>query len=179
MRWGLLLMLELLPGGCTPDYHHIYTTGSFRAIPAEGTRVAVLAEDPTVRHAVQTWLRNHDLIVLDTALLRPEAESCQGCERTAALSQARLLKAEQVLLAYLSRNTDPEQLSVSVQSLSVRNEEDQWNGMARKNISANLSGEELHTNITLLSCHVLATVWRYRPAGYLNDTGKDYCYYHF
>ena len=172
-------MLGFLSSGCTPDFHHIYTNGSFRTIPEEATRVAVWAEDPTVRQAVQRWLRGHGLVVLDTAFLRQETESCQECERKAALSQARQLKAEQVILAYLSRNTDPEQLAVSVQSLSVHNEEDLWNGMARKNLSADLTGESLHASITLLSCHALATVWRYRPAGYLNDPSKDYCYYHF
>jgi len=179
MRWSLLLILGFLSAGCTPDLHHIYTTGSFRAIPEEATRVAVWAEDPTVRQAVQTWLRGHGLIVLDTALPRQETESCQDCERKAALSQARSLKAEQVVLAYLSRNKDPEQLAVSVQSLSVRNEEDLWNGMARKNLPMDVVGEQLHMSITLLSCHALATVWRYRPAGYLSDISKDYCYYHF
>ena len=179
MRWFLFVTLGILSAGCTPDFHHIYTAGSFRVIPEEATRVAVWAEDPTVRQAVQTWLRGHGLIVLDTAFLRQDTESCQDCERKAALSQAKLLKAEQVILASLAWNKDPEQLAVSVQSLSVRNEEDLWNGMARKSVSADLVGEQLQTNITLLSCHALATVWRYRPAGYLNDASKDYCYYRF
>lgn len=179
MRWNLLLILGLLSAGCAPDFHHIYTAGSFKTIPEEGTRVAVWANDPIVHQAVQTWLRSHGLIVLDTALPRQETESCEGCERKAALSQAGLLKAEQVVLAYLSRNKDPEQLAVSVQSLSVPNEVDLWNGMARKNLPVDVVGEQLHMSITLLSCHALATVWRYRPAGYLSDTSKDYCYYHF
>ena len=64
MRWFLFVILGVLSAGCTPDFHHIYTAGSFRAIPEESTRVAVWAEDPTVRQAVQTWLRGHGLIVL-------------------------------------------------------------------------------------------------------------------
>jgi hypothetical protein len=172
-------MLGFLSGGCTPDFHHIYTAGSFRTIPEEATRVAVWAEDPTVRQAVQTWLRGPGLVALDAAFFRQGTESCQECEQQAALSQAGQLTAEQVILAYLSWNKDPEQLVVSVQSLSVPNGEDLWNGMARKNVSADLTGEQLQGSITLLSCHALATVWRYRPAGYLNDPSKDYCYYRF
>jgi hypothetical protein len=179
MSWSLLLILGLLSAGCATDLHHIYTTGSFRAIPGETTSVFVWAEDPTVRQAVQTWLRGQGLIVLNTTSPRQEAESCLGCERKAALSQARSLKAEQVVLAYSSRNKDPEQLAVSVQGLSVHDEEDVWSGTARKDFPADITGELLQADLTLLSCHALATVWRYRPAGYLSDASKDYCYYHF
>ncbi|HJR76184.1 MAG TPA: hypothetical protein VJ805_04395 [Nitrospiraceae bacterium] len=179
MRWSLWLILGLLSSGCAGDFNRIHTAGSFRTVPGEGTSMFVWAEDPTVRKAVQTWLRSHGLIVLDTTLPRNEGEPCPGCERKAALSEARLLKAEQVVIAYTSRNENPEQLSVSVQSLSAQNEEDLWSGTARKNLPADISGELLQTNLTLLSCHALATVWRYRPAGYLSDASKDYCYYHF
>jgi hypothetical protein len=83
------------------------------------------------------------------------------------------------VLAYFTRNKDPEQLTVSVESLSVHNEDNLWNGTARKDFPADVSGELLDTNLELLSCHALATVWRYRPAGYLSDASRDYCYYHF
>ena len=179
MRWILLLIVGVLSSGCAGDFNRIYTAGSFRAIPGEGTSVFVWAEDPAVRAMVQTWLRGHGLIVVDAASAPQERESCQGCERKAALSQAKSLKADQVVLVYSTRNKDPEQLAVSVQSLSVHNEENLWNGTARKDFPADASGELLHRNLELLSCHALATVWRYRPAGYLSDASKDYCYYHF
>ncbi|MDF0675207.1 MAG: hypothetical protein P0120_12845 [Nitrospira sp.] len=178
VRWTLLLIVGLLSSGCVGDLNHIYTAGSFRAIPGEATSVFVWAEDPTVRKAVQTWLRGHKLIILDATSPRQEAESCAGCERTAALSQARSLKAEQVVLAYSSRKKDMEQLTVSVQSLFVQDEEDAWSGMARGDVPADASGELLQANLRLLACHALATVWRYRPAGYLSDASKDYCYFH-
>lgn len=176
--WNLLLIVGLLSSGCVGDINHIYTAGSFRAIPGEGTSVFVWADDPTLRQAVQTWLRGHKLIVLDATSPRQAGESCAGCERKAALSQARSLKAEQVVLAYSSQNKDMEQLTVSVQSLFVQNEDDAWSGMARGDVPADLSGELLQANLRLLACHALATVWRYRPAGYLNDASKDYCYFH-
>jgi hypothetical protein len=179
MRWSLLLVLGLLSSGCAGDFNHIYTAGSFRAIPGEGTSVFVWAEDPAVRTMLQAWFRRHGLIILDAASARGEKKTCQGCERKAALSQARLLKADQVVLAYFTRNKDPEQLTVSVESLSVHNEDNLWNGTARKDFPADVSGELLDTNLELLSCHALATVWRYRPAGYLSDASRDYCYYHF
>lgn len=182
MRWSLgslWLTLGLLWSGCAGDFNRIYTAGSFRAVPEEGVSVFVWAEDPTMRKAVQTWLRRHGLIVLDTASPIEEIEACQGCERETALSQARSLKADQVVFVYSMRNKDLEQVEVSVRSLSVHNEEDLWNGVARKNFPVDISGEQLHAGLTLLSCHALATVWRYRPAGYLKDASKDYCYYHF
>lgn len=179
MRWGLLLTLGLLSPGCTADLHRIYTAASFKAIPEEGTGVLVWAEDPTVRKVVQTWLRNHGLIILEAPLPQQETESCQGCERKAALSQARSLKAEQVVFAHSTRNDNPGQLAVFIQSLSAQNEDDLWNGTARENLPADVSGEQLHSNLTLLSCHALATVWRYRSAGYLGETStsRDYCHF--
>ncbi len=178
VRWNLLLIVGLLSSGCVGDLNHIYTAGSFRAIPGEGTSLFVWAEDPTLRKVVETWLRGHKLIVLGTASPRQEAESCAGCEQQAALSQARSLKAEQVVLAYSSQNKDTEQLTVSIQSLFVQNEQDAWSGLARMDVPAGVSGELLQAKLRLLSCHVLATVWRYRPAGYLSDASKDYCYFH-
>jgi len=178
VRWNLLLIVGLLSSGCVGDLNHIYTGGSFRAIPGEGTSLFVWAEDPALRKAVQTWLQGHKLIVLDTASPRQEVESCDGCERNAALSQARSLKAEQVVLVYSSQNKDTEQLTVTVQSLFVWNEQDAWSGLARMDVPADVSGELLQVNLRLLACHALATVWRYRPAGYLSDASRDYCYFH-
>lgn len=178
VRWNLLLIVGLLSSGCVGDLNHIYTAGSFRVIPGEGTSLFVWAEDPTVRKAVQIWLRGHRLIVLDATSPRQEVESCNGCERNAALFQARSLKAEQVVLAYSSQNKDMEQLTVSIQSLFVQNEQDAWSGLARMDVPADVSGELLQTNLRLLACHALATVWRYRPAGYLGDASRDYCYFH-
>lgn len=178
LRWNLLVIVGLLSSGCAGDLNHIYTAGSFRTIPGEDTRVFVWAEDPTLGKAVQTWLRGHKVIVLDVTSSRQEAESCAGCERMAALSRARSLKAEQVVLAYSSQDKDMEQLTVSVQSLFVQNEADAWSGMARSDVSADISGELLQANLRLLACHALATVWRYRPAGYLSNASTDYCYFH-
>ena len=179
MKWSLVLTLGLLSSGCTTDFPHIYTAGSFRAIPEEETRVLVWADDLTVHNTVQTWLRNHGLTVVDMTLPRQEMDSCQGCERKTVLSQARLLKADQVVFAHLSRSENPDRLEVFIQSLSVTNEEDLWNGTARRNFPADVVGEQLHTSVARLSCHALATVWRYRPAGYLRKTSpsKDYCYF--
>ena len=180
MRWRLLLLaLALLSWGCTEDLRHVYTAGSFRAIPGEGTRVVVRAEDPTVRKVVQEWLRNHGLTVLDMTVPRQETESCQGCERKVVLSQARLLKAEQVVFAHSSRTENPDQLAIFIQSLSAHNEEDLWNGTARESFPADVSGEHLQRDLTVLSCHALATVWRYRAAGYLSgmSISRDYCHF--
>ncbi|NGZ59277.1 MAG: hypothetical protein CV081_02075 [Nitrospira sp. LK265] len=178
LRWNLLLIAGFLSSSCVGDLNHIYTAGSYRTVPGEGTSVFVWAEDPTLRKVVQTWLRGHKVIVLDATSPRQEVESCAGCERMAALSQARSLKAEQVVLAYSSQNKEMEQLTVSVQSLFVQDEQDAWRGMARGDVPADVSGELLQANLRLLACHTLATVWRYRPAGYLSDASKDYCYFH-
>ncbi len=179
MKWNLVLIAGLLSSNCATDYHHIYTAGSFRAIPGEETSVLVWADDPTVHRTVQTWLRNHGLIVVDMTSPRQEMESCQGCERKTVLSQARLLKADQVVFAQLSRSENPDRLEIFIQSLSVKTEEDLWNGTARRNLPVDVVGEQLETNVARLSCHALATVWRYRPAGYLSktSTSKDYCYF--
>jgi hypothetical protein len=179
MRWSLLLTLGLLWSGCTADLRHIYTTGSFKAIPGEGAAVLLWAENPTVQKTVRTWLENRGLTVLDTAPPRQEIESCQGCEQKAVLSQARLLKADQVVFAHFSRNEDSHQLEIFIQSLSVQNEEDLWNGTARENFPADVSGEHLQRDLVALSCHALATVWRYRAAGYLSgiSIARDYCHF--
>ena len=178
MKWSLVLTLGLLSPSCTTDLHQIYTAGSFRAIPGEGTSVLVWADDPTVHNTVQTWLRNQGLTVAEMTLPRQEMESCEGCERKTVLSQARLLKAGQVVFARLSRSENPDRLEIFIQSLSVKTEEDLWNATARENLPADVVGEQLHANIARLSCHALATVWRYRPAGYVGKTSTsiDYCY---
>jgi hypothetical protein len=179
MRRSLLLTLALLSSGCSEGLRHIYTGGSFRTIPGEGTAVLVWVENPTVRKTVQTWLEKHGVIVLDTASPRQEMESCRDCERKEALSQARLLKAEQVVFAHLSREKNPDQLAIFIQSLSAQNEEDLWNGTARQSFPAHVSGEHLQRDLAVLSCHALATVWRYRPAGYLSGMliSRDYCHF--
>jgi hypothetical protein len=177
MGWCLSLMLGILSSGCTTDLNHIYTAGSFRTIPGEGKGILVWAENAAVRETVQMWLRNHGLIILDQARPLQKTESCQDCDSRTVLAHAKSLKAEQVVFARFSREENPDQLAVFIQALSVQNEEDLWNSMARKNFPADITGEQLQANLVVLTCHALATVWRYRPAGYLRNTSRDYCHY--
>ena len=176
--WSLAVIIAALSLSCTTDLHHVYTGGSFRAIPGEGTEIFVWAEDADVRETVQTWLRNHGITILDQALPRQGTESCQDCESQAVLAHAKSLNVEQVVFAHLSRDQNPDQLAVSIWALSVQNEEDLWKGTARESLPADIAGEQLRANLVLLTCHALATVWRYRPAGYLRTASMDYCYYH-
>ncbi|WP_447599458.1 hypothetical protein [Nitrospira sp. Nam80] len=177
-RWSLALIMATFFLGCTTDLHRVYTDGSFRAIPGERTGVFVWAEDAVLRETVQTWLRNQGLAILDRALPGQGAESCQDCQLQAVLAHAKLLKAEQVVFARFSRNHNPDELAVSIRALSVQKEEELWKGTARESFPTDIAGEQLRTNLVLLTCHALATVWRYRPAGYLRTASMDYCYYH-
>lgn len=177
MRRSLILIIATLSISCAKDLHHIYTAGSFRAIPGEGKGILVWAENAAVRETVQMWLRNHGLIILEQARPLQETESCQDCDSRTVLAHAKSLKAEQVVFARFSREENPDQLAVFIQALSVQNEEDLWNSMARKTFPADIAGEQLQANLVVLTCHALATVWRYRPAGYLRNASTDYCHY--
>ena len=176
--WSLALIMATLFLGCTKDFHHVYTDGSFRSIPGEGTAIFVWAEDGAMREIVQTWLQNHGLTVLDQASLLQGTQSCEGCDSQAVLAHAKSLHAEQVVFAQFTQNAD--QLTVSIRALSVENEADLWRGTARERFPADIAGEQFRADLVLLTCHALATVWRYRPAGYLrNAPSIDYCSYHF
>lgn len=173
-----LLTIALLSWGCTTPVQ-IYTTGSFKALPREGTHIVVQGNVPRGRDMAEHWLQDRGLIVLHRPDSADSSVSCKTCnEERTALSKTLFQGAEQLVSVQSSRVKDPDRIVVFVQSLSLQTKDELWNGTAWEQFPEGLSGEEAETKIALLTCHALATVWRYRPAGYPTNTSMDLCHIH-
>jgi hypothetical protein len=173
-----LLTIALLSWGCE-THSQIYTAGSFKALPREGTKIVVQGNVRTGREMAERWLQDRGLIVLHRTDPVDSSVLCKTCnEEQAALAKTLFQGAEQAVTVQSSRLRDPDRIVVFVQSLSVRTQEELWNSTAWEQFPEGLSGEEAEAKIALLTCHALATVWRYRPAGYPTNTSRDLCNIH-
>ena len=172
----VLLTMAVLSWGCA-THVQIYTTGSFKALPREGTKIFVQGNARTGREMAERWLQDRGLIVLHGPDAADSSVLCKTChDEQAALAKTQ--GAEQAVSVQSSRLRDPDRLVVFVQSLSIHTKEEVWNSTAWEQFPEGLPSEEAEAKIALLTCHALATVWRYRPAGYPTNTSRDLCNIH-
>jgi len=178
----LLLAFFAMTIGCRAEIHPV-TTGSFKTLPSRGERVLVEGSELAVVNAVAAWLEDRGLIVIEQNELRQylgndTLRQCgEECIRTAMIDGARALGADELILAQSSRLQVPDRVTVSLQGLAVRTGEDLWNASGQLVISHTaLNEEQITQELTTVACHVLATMWGYRTAGFTTESSVDFCH---
>lgn len=168
--------------GCRTEVHPV-TTGSFKALPSSGERVVVEGSEPMVVNAVATWLKDRGLIVIEEIELRQylgndKLRQCGAdCFRTAMIEGARALGADELISMQSSRLQAPDRLAVSLQGFAVRTGEDLWNASGQLVIPHTaLNEEQITQELATVACHTLATMWGYRPAGFITESSVDFCH---
>jgi hypothetical protein len=172
-----LFLTAILLIGCTQGLHRIYTTASFTTLPPEGARVLVWADDPTVRGTLVAWFERRGLTVVSASMADHLEARCLECRRQAALQEGHSVGVHQVIVAGSSPEDQREELRVSIESLGLQPEAHLWTATASARVSGHLSPEQRERQLVELTCHALATAWRYRPAGYPMHVSLDYCHF--
>jgi hypothetical protein len=171
---ALILVLNLLLlSGCSNSIAPVVTTGSYKSLPSPGTSVLIAADDDAVRATLAQWLRDRDLSVVGT----DAAPSCDHCTIASLLAQAKRLEADQIAIVEMS-SRQSDRRALSVRGLSAKDGAELWSGSAWSRLLSDASAEELQRERVLLSCHVLATVWRFRAGGVALNRAIDPCYFH-
>ena len=182
LMWGWLAIIAMTIG-CRAEIHHPVTTGSLKALPSSGERVVVEGNELAVVNAVATWLEDRGLIVIEQNKLpqylgNDTPRQCGAdCFRKAMIEGARALGAEELISTQSSRLQAPDRLAVSLQGFSVRTGEDLWNASGQLVIPYTALNEEQITHeLATIACHTLATMWGYRPAGFITESSVDFCH---
>jgi hypothetical protein len=174
---ALIIVLNLLLlSGCSNSIAPVITTGSYKSLPSPGTSVLVAADDDAVRAMLAQWLRDRDLSVVGTDET-DAAPSCDHCTTASLLAQAKRLEADQIAVVEIS-SRQSDKRALSVRGLSAKDGAELWSGTAWSRLPSDASAEELQRERVLLSCHVLATVWRFRAGGIALNRSIDPCYFH-
>jgi TusA-related sulfurtransferase len=146
----------------------VYTTGSYTRLPPHGMRIVVAANDPAVANTVRQWLEDRELVVVHADF--------ESASEKSVLNHGAQLGAQQAVLVESNRTARPARMEITIKGLSIPDGRDMWSGRAWNALPADVFGEEAQRNAETLTCHALATIWRYRPAGIPVNPSNDPCY---
>jgi hypothetical protein len=177
-----LMTMGLIMGACASN-ESIYTSASYSTLPASGGRVSVVGSNMTVLATVETWLQDRGLYVIDRNTAQGNAATSTGtpchewCDTTATLEAARTVGADYVIIFKVSMEHAPERLSIIIKSLATKTGEEIFRAESREFLSSDrMDAEDKNEALNHLTCHALATVWRYRPGGPSDDRSDHYCH---
>lgn len=161
----------------------IYTSASYSTLPASGGRVSVVGNNMAVLATAETWLQDRGLHVIDRHAAQGNAAASTGtpchewCDTTATLEAARTVGVDYVIIFKASMEHAPERLSIIIKSLATKTGEEIFQAESRESLSNDrMDTEDKSEALNHLTCHALATVWRYRPGGPSDDRSDHYCH---
>ncbi|MDQ6735763.1 MAG: hypothetical protein M3Z35_16885 [Nitrospirota bacterium] len=141
-----------------------------------GNNMAVLA-------TAETWLQDRGLYVINRNAAQGNAVASTGIpchewrETTAMLEAARTVGADYVILFKVSMEHAPERLSIVIKSLATKTGEEIFQAEGTEFLTGErMDAEDKDEALNHISCHALATVWRYRPSGPSDERSDHYCH---
>jgi hypothetical protein len=181
LRLSLITMLIIM-SACS-SREPIYTSASYSTLPASGGRVSVVGNNMTVLETAETWLQDRGLHVIDRNAAQGNAAASTGtpchewCDTTATLEAARTVGADYVIIFKVSMEHAPERLSIIIKSLATKTGNEIFQAESSREFlsSDRMDAEDKNETLNHLTCHALATVWRYRPGG-ASDRSDHYCH---
>ena len=164
-------LLALWMGGCGRTLYPI-TTGSYRALPQEGSKLVVWGSDIASRVAVATWLQDRGLKVWDPGVVQRMSD--EESSRTAGDWQ-RGFEAVEALHADGLVLVEAPGLPAFPASIRIRGFK--RDGGAEWEAAAWYPDGRLSVGdvIPSLACQALATLWGFRPAGYHEIDSPGMC----
>ena len=174
-RWFLILSMALAIVSCGRTLYPI-TSGSFKSLPSEGTKVIVWGDQLDSVTGTESWLEQRGLVIVPRAAVRNHVKddgSPAGAkaESNALLKAAKVLGAQEVIFVETSAIA-PFPASVSMRAVGVPEGEVLWEGAAW---FADGRIGPADAGFDGLACQALATLWGYRPAGYHEIASADMC----
>ncbi len=185
---GLLLFMT----ACTKTVYPV-TTGSYRTLPQQPTRLVVWGPTQVeAETAVATWLQKRGLVVVEREQLQRVLDehtpdrSPHSQDETAVLQAAHVLGVDTLVFVDTSRASMSSQghqtgrpidltarhsTTVAIRGVDVKTGDTEWNAQA----SYSPITHEHDGALTNLACQALATVWGFRPAGYHEVPSADMC----
>jgi hypothetical protein len=177
-----LITIGLIMSACASS-EPIYTSASYSTLPAPGRRVSVAGNNMTVLATAKTWLQDRGLYVIDKNVSQENTVAStstpchEWCDTTATLETGRTVGADYVIIFKVSMEHAPERLSIVIKSLATKTGEEIFRAESREFLSGDrMDAEDRNEALNHLTCHALATVWRYRPGGPSEDRSDHYCH---
>ena len=177
-----LIMMGLIMGACA-SYAPIYTSASYSTLPSPSSRVSVVGNNMTILPTATAWLQDRSLYVVaqNTAQANATASSSApclvGCEATGALEAAKAAGADYLILFNVSMEHGPERLSIVIKSFATKTGEEIFRAAGTELLGSEwMHPEDKNEALNHILCHVLATVWGYRPGGPSDDRSDHYCH---
>jgi hypothetical protein len=183
---GLLLFMT----ACTKTVYPV-TTGSYRTLPQQPTRLVVWGTTQVeAETAVATWLQKRGLVIVEREQLQRVLDehapdrSPYSQDETAVLQAANVLGVDTLVFVDTSRASMSPQggrpidlaarhsTTVAIRGVDVKTGDTEWNAQA----SYFPITHEHDGALTNLACQALATVWGFRPAGYHEVPSVDMCH---
>lgn len=177
-----LMTMGLIMSACASS-EPIYTSASYSTLPSPNSRVSITGNNMAVLATAETWLQDRGLYVTDRNAAQGNARASTGipchewCETAAMLEAARTGGADYVILFKVSMEHAPERLSIIIKSLATKTGEEIFRAEGTELLRSEwMDAEDKNEALNHISCHVLATVWRYRPSGPSDDGSDHYCH---
>ena len=129
----------------------------------------------------EAWLQDRGLYPINRNAQRanafPSEIPCpKRCDTGATLEAAKAAGADYLILFKVSIEHAPERLSIIIKGLATKTGEEIFRTEGTELLDSEwMHPEDKNEALNHILCHALATVWQYRPGGYLDDRSDHYC----
>ena len=166
--------LSLVLAACSRTLYPV-TNGSYRALPAEGTPMAIWGVNADATVGAETWLERRGMVIVSRSKVR-DAVKPEGGE--ADVPMKRVLTAAAAagakVVVFVENAANPSfPASVTIHGIDAASGDQLWEA------SAWFEAKELgptDADLESLACQALATLWGFRPAGYQEIPSSHMCY---
>jgi hypothetical protein len=176
-----LMAISLIMNACASD-KPIYTSAFYSTLPSLNSRVFVAGNNMAVLTTTETWLQDRGLYPIDrnaqqaNAMGSPDILCPTRCDTGTSLDAAKTAGADYLILFNVSMEHAPERMLIIITGLAIKTGEEIFRAEGTELLgSEGMHPDDKNEALNHILCHTLATVWQYRPGGYLDDRSNHYC----
>jgi len=176
--WSCLCVMGLIVSACVSK-EKVYTASSSQTLPPIGSRISIWSQDSIAAETTHRWLSDRGL----QALPSPNASSkekdvstlcTEVCDVRAIVQAVGNKDADYIIVVRVLKGPLPMRQAVRIHGISLALSTEVLNGSGW-DLSEAKTSDDRAEGLRILVCKTLATVWRFRPAGLIENESIDYC----
>lgn len=176
VAFGCLGLIAFMMCACASD-EKVATSSSVKNLPTFGSRVWVWSQEGVAAAVATQWISDRGLYPVQKPLpISLESlckDTCDGHAVARALTTTK--EADYVLLIRVANDGAPDRLMVRMNGISLSSSAEIFSGSGWEWMEESSHDEDKNRRLSNLVCKTLATMWRYRAAGFVEHESVDYC----